>query len=217
LIVITALSTLIEHAYPRIPEDYSRNRTTTKTDTQKWLSGRRAAITAEIANKLSRLAAVKNVAVLITNEMMTKIRRGEEAVLAPVLASQDWTKAMNARIVLFADWPPPGSSTPGEEKQRKVVRYAGVMKASSSGSTSQMGEAVPFIVTSAGIVEVVVDAHVISPATRTASARESGQNTRKRPHDEVADSDEDADSEYGWAPDDVEDPLEAVGLVAVDD
>jgi len=38
--------------------------------------------------------------------------------------------------------------------------------------------------------------------------------TRKRAHDEVANSDyEDESSEYGWAGDDAEDPLEAAGLV----
>lgn len=202
LLIIDALSPLIEHAYPRNTyDDYSRNnnKSGNKNDNTKWLSGRRTAVTIELANRLNKLAAVKNIAILVTNEVMTRIKRGEDAVLAPILGSQEWIGAMGTRVMVFADWAPKGGAD-----EKRVVRYAEVVKA--VGRVGG-GGVVSFVVRECGLEELAdVSFEGVDMLVRIG---------RKRGHDEIEGrdaEDEDASSEYGWAEDD-EDPLAAAGLL----
>jgi len=198
LLIIDALSPLIEHAYPRnIYDDYSHNKNSTnKNDNTKWLSGRRNAVINEVASRLNKLAAVQNIAILVTNQVMTRIKRGEEAIVAPILGGQEWSSAMGARVVVLADFAGGGG-------EKRVVRFAEVVKGGSGGGG---GGVVGFMVKENGVEELGdLGGESADLVVRTG---------RKRGRDEVdgGDEDEDGSSEYGWAEDD-EDPLAAAGLL----
>jgi len=198
LIIIDALSPLIEHAYPRnIYDDYSANKNTSnKNDNTKWLSGRRNAVINELASRLNKSAAVQNIAILVTNQVMTRIKRSDEVVVAPILGGQEWSAAMGARVVVFADFA-------GVKGGKRVVRFAEVVKGGSAGGG---GGVVGFVVKENGVEELSdFGVEGFDLAVRTG---------RKRGRDEVdgGDEDDDGSSEYGWVEDD-EDPLAAAGLL----
>lgn len=199
LVIIDALSLVVEHAYPRnIYDDYSHNKNNTnKNDNTKWLSGRRIAVINELASRLNKLAAVHNIAILVTNQVMTRVKRGEEAVVAPILGGQEWSAAMGARVVVFADFA-------GGKGGKRVVRFAEVVKGGSAGGG---GRVVGFVVKENG-VEELGDVGVEGVDLAVRIGRKRGRDEIEGPDGE----DEDGSSEYGWAEDD-EDPLAAAGLL----
>lgn len=144
LIVVDSLSALIDSAYPRGSDDLAALK---KNEHARWLSGRRQAVIGELANKLTKLAVMKNVAVLITNYATTKIRAGARAILRPALTGQDWEKALGAGIILLRGWWP-HLGTLEKSFDQSAARLAGVVEGR-SGSTSEKGEvelAVQFVI-----------------------------------------------------------------------
>lgn len=103
----------------------------------------------ELASKLAKLAAMRNIAILVTSYVTTKIRSEGAAVLRPAISGQDWDNAVATRIVLFRDWaagldaridkPPPGQHS---------ARFAGVLKTGglSLSAKSDIGSVVAFAI-----------------------------------------------------------------------
>lgn len=102
LIVIDSLATLIDAAYPRTVDVEAR-------DVQKGYhsgasSNHRQDFIASIASKLVNLAAVNNLVVIVTNPVVTRIKREGNALLRPALSGQAWESAVTLRFALFRDW-----------------------------------------------------------------------------------------------------------------
>jgi hypothetical protein len=126
LIVIESISTLFDNAYPRTNYD----RFKTQTDAEKWAAGRRFAVMGELMTKLARLATINNVAILLTNQTITRVRFGQGALLLPAIYGSEWDNGVSTQLVLFRDWAPKRSSPlASEEAERwQRLRYAGVIK-----------------------------------------------------------------------------------------
>ena len=100
---------------------------------------------------LGKLAALHNVAVLLTSETTARVTAGVGAVLVPALASSAWEGGIATRIVLFRDWVQTGDLGEDTETARERAsrtRFAGVLKAGGVvlGDSHGTGSAVPFFV-----------------------------------------------------------------------
>jgi len=222
LIVIDSLSALIDTAYPRGSDGLASRK---KNEHARWLAGRRQAVVSELATKLTRLAVMNNVAILVTNYATTKIRAGSRAVLRPALTGLDWEKALGAGIILLRGWWPNLDAHLHSDSDRQAARLAGVV-GGWSGTANERNDvelAVEFVIEEVrrgsmdrfaladcsnkhGVREVVSSVEV-QLATETS---QSGRPI-KRPFAAIVDSDGDeSGNEYGWADDD---QLAAEGLV----
>lgn len=133
LIVIESISTLFALAFPKTAGENAtsqQNPAAKKSDAAHWASSRRWVVMGDLISKIGRLAATKNIAVLLTNQTTTRIRAETGAVLHPALSGSAWDTGINTRVVIFRDWmfqASEGASSQGEYVPG--VRFAGVLKA----------------------------------------------------------------------------------------
>lgn len=131
LIVVDSVSTLIALAFPKNTETTDHQQTPVKkSDAAQWASSRRWAAMGDFVSKIGRLAATKNIAILLTSQTTTRIRSETGAVLHTAIAGTAWDTGIGTRIVLFRDWmfrTADGQSRQGESMPG--VRFAGVVKA----------------------------------------------------------------------------------------
>lgn len=133
LIVVDSISTLIALAFPKTAGENSANQqnpAAKKSDAAHWASGRRWAVMGDLISKFGRLAATKNIAVLLTNQTTTRIRAETGAVLHPTLSGSAWDTGISTRVVIFRDWMFQASEAASSQGEYVPgVRFAGVLKA----------------------------------------------------------------------------------------
>jgi hypothetical protein len=78
-----------------------------------------------IVSLLQRLAASRNLAVVVLSQCVTKMRPGEGPVLVPAVSTTAWEQGLGARVVLFRDW----GWNDEEGSAVTDVRFAEVLKA----------------------------------------------------------------------------------------
>ena len=97
-----------------------------------------------LISKLGILAVLKNVAILIINQTVARVKAETGAVLLPAISSTGWDAGVNYRILMFRDWIPP-SQVEEANKISKDVRFASVLKAGGAVNNN-VSNPVPFIV-----------------------------------------------------------------------
>ena len=133
LIVVDSISTLFALAFPKTAGDSAvgqPNPPAKRSDATQWASSRRWAVMGDLVSQIGRLAATKNIAVLLTNQTITRIRAETGAVLHPALSGSAWDTGISTRIVIFRDWmfqTSEAASSQGEYVPG--VRFAGGLKA----------------------------------------------------------------------------------------
>ncbi|PBP21038.1 hypothetical protein BUE80_DR008105 [Diplocarpon rosae] len=100
LIIIDSFSTLITNAFPRSVES---NATSRKPGAPNP-SARKFAILQYLISSLSKLAATRNLAIVITSQCATKMRAGAGAVLVPAVNAMAWEQGLRCRIEMMRDW-----------------------------------------------------------------------------------------------------------------
>lgn len=65
---------------------------------------RKSPIVQHIINALQRLAATRNIAIVILSQCMTKMRSGLGAALVPAISTTAWEDGISCRVALFRDW-----------------------------------------------------------------------------------------------------------------
>ena len=147
LIVVDSISTLFALAFPKTTENASSQQTSVKqSDAAHWASGRRWAVMGDLISKISRLAATKNLAVLLTSQMTTRIKSETGAVLNPAISGTAWDTGVSARIVIFRDWMFRASEdTSSQGEYIPGVRCAGLVKAKGM-SYEGVGKVVTFVI-----------------------------------------------------------------------
>ncbi|KAK6391396.1 hypothetical protein LTR65_004560 [Meristemomyces frigidus] len=196
LMVIDGINTLIDLDYPRFPFAGS-----TKTEQQKWQTGRRYAVLGSLVSALNKLAVLNNVAIIVTTGCASRMRTesGLGSALVPGVGGGEWDGGVWTRLVVFRDF---GGRLVGLQKcqGRSLI---------SREEVGEVGRIVGFDITEYGTLrERTTKKGAEQALTKTVR---SPVRPRKRTYDEVADSDgEDAD-EYGWAEMD-EDALVRGGL-----
>ena len=195
LMVLDGLEAILNVDYPRMPYG-SGNR----TEQQKWQAGRRYAILGTFVTALSKLAVLRNMAVIVTTGCGSKMRAddGLAAAIGPGLGGSEWENGIWSRTVVFRDF---------------AGRFAGVQKCQGRNlmpldPTSDVRNAIGIEITEEGMLRpkhTTVDLTSSSPVPvvvrQPKKSSSPAKPARKRFYEEIADSDEEAD-EYGWEEED---------------
>ena len=128
LIVIDSVSTVFSLAFPRTtPTDESSSPSSSshqqrqqhssssrifspprsvkiRNDAIHWASGRRWAVISDFVAGLAKLAALRNVAVLVINQTVARVRPDTGAMLLPAISYNTWESGIQNRILLYRDW-----------------------------------------------------------------------------------------------------------------
>ena len=136
LVVIDSVSTPFATAYPRqdnrsVKADQKKSK---KAEALAWAASRKWAVMGDFAAKLSKFAAIRKFAVLMTSQTTTKIQNRTEAILVPAITFKTWDACISSRIVLFRDWPHRDFTISSQYPDLGSVRYAGVLKAGGTSS-----------------------------------------------------------------------------------
>lgn len=146
LIVIDSISTLFDNAYPRNADGRAAKN---RSDQARWAAGRKFAVMNELISTLTKLAAMHDIALLLTSQTITRIRAGSRALLVPAIVGAEWENGISARLVLFRDWVPgQGKWTKADAARMQKTRFAGVLKANGVALADDggLGAVVPFAV-----------------------------------------------------------------------
>lgn len=195
--VIDDLHSIFEISYPR-----SRANTFSshKSEAAKWAAGRRYGIMASLISALKKLAALNDMAILVTTGCATRVRPGSGlgALLVPGMGGAEWEAGISNRLVMFRDFKL--GSWAQQQQNPESARYVGLQKVGGVAFSDQgeTGQLVPFVINKTGLQDVVdkdstADVPVVTLAASSPSKR------RKRPYAEIADATtEEGRDEYGW-------------------
>jgi len=216
LIVVDGLHTLVDIAYPR----YSSASQYTKSETAKWVSGRRYSALGTLVSALKKLAALHNIAILVTTGCATRMRPGTGfgAVLVPGVSGMEWDNGITNRLVLFRDFPVRRAENDASQTT-KSARFVGVTKlhGTTIAEEGDVGHIIEFEIHDSGI-KGIGDAEVgkddlAAAAVALSSLPRSGVSpikSRKRKLGVIDDSEDEISSEYGWL---AEDEVAAEGMI----
>ncbi|TVY58819.1 hypothetical protein LSUE1_G010123, partial [Lachnellula suecica] len=167
-------------------------------------SARKFPILQYLTNTLQKLAATRNIAVVVFSQCVTKMRPGCGAVLVPAVSTTAWEQGLGCRIALFRDW----GWNDEDGKTVDDVRLAQILKAE---GVDGRGVVVGFSIGETGLSPLTLPSlptftftpgqQVIPAATPTLPQKRKLAATDL----EVPDSDAEDDEDYGWAEEDEED------------
>ena len=98
-----------------------------KSETSRWLAGRRQAMIADVASRLTKLAVMNDLVVLVTCNTVTRIRADTGAILRSALGGQAWDSAVSNRVALFRDWLPSALLSSPSQRCPHAARFAQVV------------------------------------------------------------------------------------------
>lgn len=146
LLVIDSISTPFSIAFAQGSghDDRSSGK---KTDVARWAAGRRWAVMGDLASAMSKLAATRNMAVMVTSQTTTKLKLESAALLQPAMTGAAWDAGIDYRVLLFRDWQAGIDDESSQERGERSsdMRFAAVTKIG-GGSFDVSGETVPFAI-----------------------------------------------------------------------
>ncbi|KAI4726950.1 P-loop containing nucleoside triphosphate hydrolase protein [Aureobasidium sp. EXF-10728] len=196
LMVIDDLHAIFEVSYPR-------NRANTfsshKSEAARWAAGRRYGIMGTLISALKKLAALNDMAIIVTTGCATRVRpaSGLGAVLVPGMGGAEWEAGISNRLVMFRDFRL--GSWAQQQQNPESARYIGLQKNSgvAFSDEGETGQVVPFSIDKDGLKDVVnKDSTADAPVVTLAAS--SPSKVRKRPYSEIADGTAEGRDEYGW-------------------
>ncbi|KXX73162.1 DNA repair protein rhp55 [Madurella mycetomatis] len=190
LVVVDSLSALVNHAFPKLPE--TRATADAKGVRGPSLAARRIQVLQYIASSLQKLAATRDVAVVVLTQCATKMQAERGATLIPAINANVWEQGVSTRLVLFRDWLQDGVEARG-------LHFVGIQKLNGKCMSVVVDKICAFAVEAGGLVSVDYDnTEPVRPLSSTAAQKRKLADTDF----EIADSD---DEDYGW--DDDEDVI----------
>ncbi|KAK8079841.1 hypothetical protein PG997_007659 [Apiospora hydei] len=188
LVVIDSLSALVNQTYPRNQE--ARNG---PKGGKYQMTGatRRLQVLQFIISSLQKLAATRDVAVVLLTQCATRMQTERGATLTPAINAMVWDQGITTRLVLFRDWLYKDHAVAG-------VYFAGIQKLNGRAHQGGLGEIFAFDIQKNGFVAVPYDAGQ-PPMYLSSHAR-----PKRKLGDtnfEVADSEEE---DYGWDAEDTD-------------
>ncbi|KAB5572563.1 P-loop containing nucleoside triphosphate hydrolase protein [Coniochaeta sp. 2T2.1] len=191
LIVIDSLSALLNHSFPRVPDQRAANSAGKVPNS----SARRLQVLQHIISALQKLAATRDLAIVVLTQCASKMQAGQGAALVPSINAGVWDQGIPTRLVLYRDWVMhEGSPIP--------LHFAGIQKLNGKNDNAAMGDIVAFRIELSGLVAATID------SIESARIRSNAPVLKRKLEDtdfEVGDSDEEED--YGWGEDENPDDL----------
>ncbi|KAK3398747.1 putative RAD55 protein [Sordaria brevicollis] len=190
LIVVDSLSALVNHAFPRTPEQ--KKMVDSKGNKVPSLSARRLQVLQYIIGALQKLAATRDIAIVVLTQCATKMMQAERgATLVPAINAGVWEQGISTRLVLYRNLAFSDAGVQG-------LRLVGVQKLNGKASEAPVDTICAFDIEESGLITVEYDFsepvpnHLSTPSSK----RKLGDTTL-----EIADSD---DEDYGWQEEDDE-------------
>ncbi|CCC08097.1 hypothetical protein SMACR_09460 [Sordaria macrospora] len=190
LIVVDSLSALVNHAFPRTPEQ--KKVVDSKGNKVPSLSTRRLQVLQYIIGALQKLAATRDVAIVVLTQCATKMMQAERgATLVPAINASVWEQGISTKLVLYRNLAFSDAKVQG-------LRLVGLQKLNGKTSEAPVDTICAFDIEEGGLVIVEYDFseplpnHLSTPSTK----RKLGDTSL-----EIADSD---DEDYGWQEEDNE-------------
>ncbi|SPQ25214.1 b197b9cd-a334-45db-b0c3-e1fda643d47c [Thermothielavioides terrestris] len=183
LVVVDSLSALVNHSFPKHPE--TRTATDSKGSKGPSASARRLQVLQYIAGSLQKLAATRDLAVVVLTQCATKMQAERGATLIPAINASVWDQGMSTRLVLFRDWLQERSGVRG-------VHFVGIQKSDGKDTASLIDSIGAFTVEKTGLVAVDYDN---TRPSRTLTSTPAQKRKLGDTDFEIADSD---DEDYGW-------------------
>ncbi|KAL8372095.1 hypothetical protein RB595_001746 [Gaeumannomyces hyphopodioides] len=193
LVVVDSLSILVNHAFPRIADSKPITlKNGTKVPSQ---AAKRQQTLQYVAGALQKLAATRNLAVVVLSQCATRMQAGSSergaASLVPAVNASAWEEGVSTRVVLFRDWSmQDGTAT--------AARFAAALKIGGKRVEDEDVRLAAFDIGTAGLIPVSLD-HGSMPDTASLTFAARPKRRRGDGDLEIADSDDDDDDEdYGW-------------------
>ncbi|CAG8951989.1 hypothetical protein HYFRA_00000724 [Hymenoscyphus fraxineus] len=213
LIIIDSFSTLMGTAFPRTAEPPAAPKKAGAPKPQNP-STRKFPILQNLLNTLQKIAATRNIAVIILSQCVTKMRPGIGAILAPAIGITAWEQALGCRVVLFRDWgwnDEDGNAVDG-------VRLAQILKAEGTALPEGRGWLAGFTIGENGLSVLPLPSFSVIIHRPSYPIHLAAQNNNLNPtstpqnipqkrkrSNEIPDSEGEDDEDYGWAEEDEED------------
>lgn len=104
----------------------------------------------ELVGKIGKMAALNNLAVILTCQTSTRLRQDAPAILLPSISGSEWDNGITTQLCLFRDFAPPGlKQSQNHAVLSSTIRYAGVVKANAAAGIARdehLSMIVPFTV-----------------------------------------------------------------------
>ncbi|KAK3390232.1 hypothetical protein B0H63DRAFT_109383 [Podospora didyma] len=205
LVVVDSLSALVNHAFPKTLDP--QGKVDVKGKKGPSMSARRLQVLQHIVGSLQKLAATRDLAIVILTQCASKMQAERGAALIPAINASVWEQGISTRLVLFRDWAQ-------DDSESRALHFVGIQKLNGKASTALVDGACAFriaevflgtsypdergwllIIQQAGLVSVECDNTQLSGGITSTSApkRKLGETDF-----EIADSE---DEDYGWEDD----------------
>ncbi|KAK8106255.1 hypothetical protein PG999_009614 [Apiospora kogelbergensis] len=186
LVVIDSLSALVNQTYPRNQE--ARNGPKGVPN----VAAQRLQVLQFIISSLQKLAATRDVAVVLLTQCATRMQTERGATLTPAINAMVWDRGITTRLVLFRDWL-------YKDKAVSGVYFAGIQKLNGKAHQSGLGEIFAFDIQTNGFVAIPYDAAQpeVYLSSHARPKRKLGDTNFEEPNSDEED--------YGWEPEDTDD------------
>jgi hypothetical protein len=174
LIVVDDLSNLLLGAFSRIPKNPQPSAPpAVREKLEKQAASKRFQVMESLATAMSKMAALRNIAVLVLTNSTTSLKGSNRATLKPALSSQAWESAIHTRVMLYRDFADEAQMAEVQDGEVLRLRYAEVQRmARKEVFTSR----VPFVISSGGLRELVLSAaNQVQPVPESSSMAEAVQ------------------------------------------
>ncbi|OQV01459.1 AAA domain-containing protein [Cladophialophora immunda] len=152
LIVIDDLSNLLLGSFSRNPRNIKASApAAVREKFERQAVSKRFQIIENLGAAMSKMAALKNVAILVLTNTTTSLKNHNKAILKAALASQAWESAVHTRIMLFRDFANEGQGVDISGTQSLGMRYAEVQRLAWKDICM---EPVPFVIRSNGLQQL---------------------------------------------------------------
>ncbi|KAL8801111.1 MAG: hypothetical protein Q9182_004704, partial [Xanthomendoza sp. 2 TL-2023] len=147
LLVVDSISTPFNHAFALSNKHVEGKTSGKKNDVAQWAAGRRWAVMGDLISAFGKLAATRNMAIVLTGQTTTKTKLENAAQLQPVMSGTTWECGINTRILLYRDWQEAIEEKPLHERGEipSDLRLAAAIKINGV-SLDGLGEIVPFTI-----------------------------------------------------------------------
>lgn len=141
LIIVDDISNPLIASLPRAPKSKATIAPALQEKLAQRISGRRFQITEHLALAMSRLATLRNIAIVVITNASTTHKGGQKAMIKPALSNQAWNASIHTRILLYRDFAPTSSDDELTPQERQEYRLLEVEKLAGKDI---LRESVPF-------------------------------------------------------------------------
>lgn len=154
LIVVDDLSNLLLGSFSRNARNLKPAAPAAiKEKLEKRAAGRRFQIIESLGAAMSKMAAIRNIAILVLTNATISLKKGQKATLKPALSSQAWDAAVHTRIMLYRDFADGDQASQMASLETNALHYAEVQRLARKRVDMQP---VPFVILSSGFRQLTL-------------------------------------------------------------